>query len=67
MTFRYWSIHQIPRHRIPSPYSAYMQALRGRYPVEEGYPAMPFSRAGLLPALIALLGIVGQLSMCLRT
>ncbi len=43
-----------------------IQTLKAQYPVTEQYPRIPRSRAGLLAALIAILGVLALISMLLR-
>jgi putative membrane protein len=43
-----------------------VHALRARYPAAEGYPDIPRSRARVLAALIALLGLLALSSMLIR-
>jgi len=43
-----------------------MQTLRAQYPVTEQYPNIPLSRAGMLAALIAILGLLVLFSTIVR-
>jgi len=43
-----------------------INTLRAHYPVKEGYPSLPYSRATLLAALIGLLGLLAFSSMFAR-
>jgi len=43
-----------------------IQALAAKYPAKEGYPEIPHSRALMLAALIAVLGLLALFSMMLR-
>ena len=43
-----------------------VRALAAQYPAKEGYPELPRSRALMLAALIAVLGLLALLSMLLR-
>ena len=43
-----------------------IQALQARYPTSQQYPKIPRSRARVLAALIAILGILAVISMLLR-
>jgi hypothetical protein len=43
-----------------------MQTLRAQYPLTEQYPTIPLSRAGMVAALIAILGLLALFSMIVR-